>query len=369
VRRLTLNEYIATVQMTLGVDISQEAHDLLPKDVRADGFSNTSYNLNVDLKHIQSYAQLAELITAKMNVLEFSSEFRKSEKVNEKDMAKFIKAMGLWILRGPLEKHEIINYSGISTAVISSGGNFEEIVNYIIQAMIQSPRFIYRIEKQRGDSQNWPVSEYELASRLSYTIWGSSPDKALMEVAKSGGLNNKKIIAEQVDRMVQDPRAITHSKQFLYEWLNLGHLDNLRPSQIVFPNWNAQLANDMRNETLSFFEDVVWKKQLPLSNLFNAQFTYLSPELAKHYGLTETQEGWARYDLSAVPERGGILTQGASRCVAWHGQRSSTGARHHAGPPKSRPITSRHCSKKTRRKKLWWMPCRLRTFGIWFRKI
>ena len=311
VRRLTVHEYIATVKATLGVDIEKEARELLPADLRADGFSNTAYNLGVDLKHIQSYAQLAEIITDKMDVLEFSAQFNDKQKFNEKVMRKLIQNMGTWILRGPLERHEIINYSGVSTAVASSGGDYAEVTRYIIEAMLQSPRFIYRIEKQRGDNQRWPVSEYELASRLSYSIWGASPDKALMEAADSGGLNSQKKVAEQVERMLQDPRAIEHSKRFVYEWLDLDRLDNLRPSQITYPNWTAVLAADMRKETLAYFEEVIWKQQRSIAELFNAQFTYLSPELAKHYGIKNIQDGWSRYDLKEIPERGGLLTQGS----------------------------------------------------------
>jgi len=172
IRRLTVNEYIETVRHTVDVDISGEARQLLPADVRADGFNNTAYNLNVDLKHVESYAQLAEKIVQRMEVLPFVRRFSKRQKFTDKDMEAVISSMGKWILRGPLEEHEIIAYRGISTTVAGGGGNFEEAMAGILEAMLQSPRFIYRIENQRGDGGAWPAGPYELASRLSYDHLG-----------------------------------------------------------------------------------------------------------------------------------------------------------------------------------------------------
>ena len=88
-------------------------------------------------------------------------------------------------------------------------------------------------------------------------------------------------------------------------------MDELKPSPHHFPEWDPTLGPAMREETLAFFQDVVWNQQRPLTDLFNAQVTFLTPELAKHYGLERTGDGLSRYDLHEVPERGGLLTQGS----------------------------------------------------------
>ena len=209
VRRLTVPEYIATVRGAVGVDIADEARKTLPPDLRADGFRNTAYNLNVDLEHVEAYARLAEIIVQRMDVLKFASRFSKSRSLSTDDtMRQTVAAMGKWLLRGPLDDREITNYSGIATTVASAGGDYEAAVRYVIEAMLQSPRFIYRIEKQRGDGTAWPVSPYELASRLSYMIWGGPPDQELMKSADAGELNDPDRVRSQVRRMVKDPRAI-----------------------------------------------------------------------------------------------------------------------------------------------------------------
>jgi hypothetical protein len=312
IRRLTLPEYIATVQATVGVDISKEAIELLPKDLRADGFSNTAYNLGVDLKHIESYAKLAEIIVSKMKPGDFAKRFSKENKFTDDSMKELLEPMGKWILRGPFEEQDLIAYRGISTTVASAGGTHDEAVSLIIEAMLQSPRFIYQIENHHGDGTRWPVSEYELASRMSYIIWGASPDEALTKSADSGALTNPDECAKQIDRMLKDPRAIDRSLQFISDWLNLNRLNNLAPNKDKFPNWDPALAADMRAETLAFFKDIVWTQNRPLTDLLNAQQSHLTPKLAKHYGIkSSVGVPPALTDLTNISHRGGILTHGS----------------------------------------------------------
>lgn len=311
IQRLTVTEYIETVRQAVGIDIAKEAREILPRDLRADGFNNTAYNLNVDLKHVSAYARLAELIVERMDLGDFARRFSKSRKFTDKDMGALISAMGMALLRGPLEDHELIGYRGITTAVAAAGGKFEEAVGFVLEALLQSPRFLYRIERQRGDGTSWPVGEYELASRMSYIIWGGPPDQELMRAAADGSLSSPDTLAAQASRMLADPRAVTKSLQFATQWLNLDRLQHLQPDPARFPDWDPQIAADLRLETLTFFEEVAWSDQAPLSALFNAQFSYLTPRLAAHYGLQSQGPGLARYDLSSTPARGGLLTHGS----------------------------------------------------------
>ncbi len=312
VQRLTLPEYIATVQAAVDVDISQEAEQLLPPDLRADGFRNTAYNLGIDLKHIEAYSKLAEIIVSRMDVLKFSSQFSKSRKLSTDDtMRDHVAAMGKWLFRGPLSGDEVNQFSGIATTVASAGGDFEEAIRYIVQAMLQSPRFVYRIEHQRGDGGRRLLDSFELASRMSYIVWGAPPDQELFAAADHGRLSSREQIESQLQRMTKDPRTIDRSEQFLVEWLNLDRLANLRPNEDRFPEWSPELASDMRRETVAFFREIAWTQNRPLADLLNAQVTFLTPGLAKFYDLKPTSGELARYDLSDVPHRGGLLTQGS----------------------------------------------------------
>lgn len=310
-QRLTRAEYIATVKSAVGVDITKEAMQILPSDLRADGFSNTAYNLNVDLKHIEAYAQLAEIIVNRMDPVQFATRFNKDRSLEDNNIRKLVAEMGKWLLRGPLQDYEITTYRGIASTVAYSGGGYEEAVGLIIEAMLQSPRFIYRIENQRGDGRAYPIGPYELASRMSYILWGAPPDAELFQAAERGEILNRDKCVQQVQRMLKDPRAKDRSLQFISEWLNLSRLDNLNPNSKKYPDWNPRLAEDMRRETLQFAEEVLWNQNRPVADLLNAQVTFLTPELAKHYGISSQSGKNKKYDLSQVPERGGLLTQGS----------------------------------------------------------
>lgn len=316
IRRLTVSEYIETVRSAVGVDIEGQAIQRLPRDLRADGFSNTAYNLNVDMGHVNAYAELAALIVEQIDTQAFALRFHESPKFTDKEMGKLIQSMGRWLLRGPLTEDEVILFRGISTTVASAGGSMDEAVDYIVEAMLQSPRFIYRIEAQNVEGQVAQLSEYELASRLSYAILGGPPDDRLLQAAEAGNLSSPIHLEAQIARLLNDPRAVKRSAQFAFEWLDLGRMDNLRPSPEKFPDWDGRLAQDMRDETLAVFENVVWSESRPLADLLNAQMTFATPALAEHYGLKRKgkapqAEGMIRYDLSSDPSRGGLLTQGS----------------------------------------------------------
>ena len=225
-------------------------------------------------------------------------------------MRTFIERLGRRMLRGPLEEREVDLFRGITTSLVANGGTYEEAVGLVLEAMLQSPRFIYRMENQQAGGR---ISDAEQSVRLSFLLWGAPPDEALNAAADKGQLGNASQLRAQVERMLKDPRAVERSMQFASEWLNLGYLANLRPDKQHFPNWNPALAGDMRTETIAFFKEIVWKQNRPLSDLLNAQFTHLTPGLAKHYGLPTIAEGEGpqRYDLTKVPARGGLLTQGS----------------------------------------------------------
>ena len=222
-RRLTRSEYIETVRVVTGVDISKEAMELLPPDLRADGFTNTAYNLGVDFKHVEAYARLAELIVGRMDVAAFAKRFSRSRSVTQKPIRALIESMGHWVMRGPLRSQDVDLYQGISTTVVATGEGFDASVGYILQAMLQSPRFHYRIEPEGQ------VGSYEIASRLSYMIWGGPPDRELLDAAKGNQLYDSSQIKRQVERMLRDPRAVKQSQTFIAEWLHLDRLDHLQP--------------------------------------------------------------------------------------------------------------------------------------------
>lgn len=203
-----------------------------------------------------------------------------------------------------------------------------------------------------------------------------------MRAADAGDLADRGKLAAQVQRMLKDSRTIDRSSQFLSEWLDLGRLANLRPDAKKFPNWDAQLATDMRDETLAYFREVAWKQNRPLSDLLNAQLTYATPRLAEHYGLTSLSEDISQYDLSSVAGRGGILTQGSvltvggdgasmvsravrsARFVARHGERTAALRQHDTAAYESGPHATRDRRISNRRRELRCLSREIRALGV-----
>ncbi|MDF1850339.1 MAG: DUF1592 domain-containing protein [Verrucomicrobiales bacterium] len=313
-RRLTRSEYAATIRDLFGVELSSEIEATLPPDVRTDGFSNTSYNLTVDLKHIEGYARIAELLAERLDSRAFAKRFSNRLDLTDKGMIPLIEKMGANILRGEMSGEEVALYRGISTSVASAGGDFEDAIATIVEAMVQSPRFLYRVEAVPRGSRPRAAGDFEVASRLSYTIWGSAPDAELLKLADEGRLNREDALRHQVSRMLKDPRAVKQSLVFASEWLHLDRLSFLEPDKKHFPDWKPELAEAMRRETLAYFEEVVWKRKRPLSALLDEPVTFVTPALAEHYGFPPVSgEGnqLVRVDLENRPERGGILTHGS----------------------------------------------------------
>lgn len=266
---------------------------------------------------MEAYASLAETIVSRLDVPRFIGRYSDSLSTGDANLRRIISQAGKWILRGPLTPTETDNFLNVSRAVLKEGGKFEEAVEFVLEAMLQSPRFLYRMENEQTKGQPRPVSDYELASRLSYILWGGPPDEELMQAADRGDLSDERKLNQQVDRMLQDPRAVDRSSRFLYEWLDLDRMDYLRPNRKHFPKWDPVLADDMRRETLEFFREVAWRQRRPLWDLLNAQVTFVTPRLAKHYGIKQDgkqrqpSDQLGKLDVSQIPGRGGLLTHGS----------------------------------------------------------
>ncbi len=275
-RRLTREEYIATVRAATGVELDKDALRQIPPDQRAEGFTNTAYHLTVDLRHIQAYASLSRIIADRMDPAPLLA---KGQNTDDESLRAMIDRAAARILRAPPSDQEIDAY----LALARDEADATAAARLVVQAMLQSPRFLYRIESQQGDGRPKPVTPHELASRLSYLVWGSAPDEELRRAAAESGLATDDEIARQVDRLLADPRAVDRSLSFARDWLDLDRLDAMRPGTKRFPDWTPELSADLKAETLAYFREVVWVEKLPLARLHNAPFTFVSPRLTRHY--------------------------------------------------------------------------------------
>ncbi|MEM9702008.1 MAG: DUF1592 domain-containing protein, partial [Planctomycetota bacterium] len=190
--------------------------------------------------------------------------------------------------RRPATDLEVQRLAALVEAVVEDGRTYEQGVQLALQAVLCSPHFLFRIERDPTDARPGEplgISDYELASRLSYFLWSSMPDEELLTLAAQGRLNDDETLARQVDRMLADPKATALVSGFFAQWLNLQLLDEFEPDGRRFGNlWTTATKAAMRRETELFCEEIV-REDLPITTFLNADFTYVNPRLAEFYGV------------------------------------------------------------------------------------
>jgi hypothetical protein len=195
-----------------------------------------------------------------------------------------------------------------------SGGNFDDGIRAGVARVLSSPYFLYRIEK---DPPNAPagvahaVSDFELASRLSFFLWSSVPDDKLLEVAAAGRLREPSVFAEQVHRMLGDDRTDALVENFTGQWLQLRNLEaKVVPDLLLFPDFDDNTRKGFRKETELFFGYILRDDRSTLE-LLNADYTFLNERLARNYGIKGVYGPQFRKVKLTDPNRRGLLGQGS----------------------------------------------------------
>jgi hypothetical protein len=189
---------------------------------------------------------------------------------------------------------------------------FEGGVRSSIEAILSSPHFIFRLERAPGAGRpgNYRVSDIDLASRLSFFLWGTVPDKELVNVATSGQLSNLAVLEKQTRRMLKDPRAEALGERFAAMWLRLQDIDKVKPDPNFYPNFDDNIADMMRQETIMFFNNLV-REDRSLMELYTADYTFANERLARHYGIPGVAGNHFRMVKYPDTRRRGILGQGS----------------------------------------------------------
>jgi hypothetical protein len=166
---------------------------------------------------------------------------------------------------------------------------------------------LYKLEQPAPGTKAAPVSQLELAARLSYFLWSSLPDEELRRAAEQGTLADEKVFLAQTKRMLKDPKSERLALQFACQWLHVRDFDqNDDKNESLYPEF-ATLKDDMHEETVRFFADMIQNDGSVL-DLLNADHTFLNEALAKHYGITGIQgDGWQRVEGIKAKGRGGVL--------------------------------------------------------------
>lgn len=322
IRRLTRTEYNNSVRDLFGFE-SMDVADGFPEEEEMLGFNNQAASLQISPVHVEDFMHAAEAVARQAVSEQYEAIVGTTpDALTEADLHAFIARFGMKIWRRPLEPAEQL-------ALEALAGQAEELmteqpwgiasVEVVLRALLQSPNFLFRIEVGEPMAERPGVARltpFELATRLSYLIWQSTPDDALLDAALSGRLQTAEDVALQTRRMMDDPRARPALMDFFDQWLRVNHLDEVDPDPEYVEGFDPALVPLFREETHRFIESLVWGEDTDLRQLLTGPFTYVNEALAQHYGLDHLiDEGLAGEDFVRVEldgeTRQGVLTQAA----------------------------------------------------------
>jgi len=206
-----------------------------------------------------------------------------------------------------------------------NGGSFDVGVEQIVMGVLASPEFLYRSIRgvnARNASAEVPLTDLELASRLSFFLWNTGPDDSLLALAAAGGLSKPGALDKEVTRMMADPKASSLVTSFAMKWLNLADLDAVKPDPMIFPDFTEQLRRDFSKEVEYFLKSVLLEDR-SVVDLLTADYTFLNERLARHYGISRVFGPQFRQVTLTEKERWGLLGKGAVLLRTSYGDRTS----------------------------------------------
>jgi mono/diheme cytochrome c family protein len=224
--------------------------------------------------------------------------------------------------RRPVTADDLAPLMELYEAARKDGSTFDAGIEQALRLVLASPKFLFRVETPPAASRAEPVSDLELASRLSFFLWSSIPDDELLKVAEQGRLDEPAVLQAQVERMLKDPRSRALVDSFASQWLRLRNLRSHTPIARDFPNFDNELREAFRIETELFFESII-REDRSVLDLLNADYTYVNERLARHYGIPNVYGSHFRRVTVTQDARRGLLGQGSILTVTSYPNRTS----------------------------------------------
>jgi hypothetical protein len=309
-RRMTRIEYDNTVRTLFGIKAGVAA-ELFPADEEQFGFDNSAEGRGLNGALAEGYLHAAErLAKDAVTRLDTLLPCAAGGKGDAACLEEFLNGFGQRAWRRPLEAAEKDNLRQVFTAGKASG-TFADGLDAVIQVMLLAPQFLYREERgvEEAGKSYLRLTSWELASRLSFLLWGGMPDDELYAAARDGKLSTREEVEAQARRMLKDDRAFAMMKNFYGQWLELRPLDSLDKEADAFPQWKETIGPLMRQETETLVENVL-RADGKLSTMLTAKYTFMNGPLAAFYGTAGvTGDAFQKVDVNPA-QRAGIVTQG-----------------------------------------------------------
>lgn len=226
--------------------------------------------------------------------------------------------------RRPATDDELARLASIVDKTVQAGESYEVGLQTALSAILISPHFLFKVEEPatKLGAQYPLLSEFELASRLSFFLWSSTPDRELLSLASKNQLRQPGVLGAQLDRMIRDDRARDFVRNFAGQWLTLRKLDNFVPNEGKFPDWNSQIRDLSRTETYYLFMYVL-RENMSVLRLLDADFSFMNETLARFYGVPGIDgDKFQKVSLKGQ-KRMGLLTHASVLAVTSNPTRTS----------------------------------------------
>jgi hypothetical protein len=322
--RLTNVEYSRTVTDVLGEPLDAATRYSFPADPTQHGFDNNVVLLQISPTHADRYATAAETIAtatladparrALLAACDLST--------GGACLQTMTKQVGRRLFRRPLTADELSGYTSLASAGAIASDPLSGPAT-VLEAMLQSPHFLYRVQLGAADPKRVGIvglTGFELATRLSFLLLGTTPSDALLDQAQNGGLDTAAGAGGVVKQMLADPPARRGVKRFYEQWLPLDEISGPTADSGRVPHiGDTALAADLVEETSRFVDDVFWDSGGTVPDILTARYTFVNANLAKVYGLAAPAAGvWQKVTFDAGSTRAGFLTQGSVMAAGSH---------------------------------------------------
>ncbi|HEY0708256.1 MAG TPA: DUF1592 domain-containing protein [Polyangia bacterium] len=320
-RLLTRHEYAQTTVDLLGVPLPQV--DNLPVETVVDGFDNNAPAAAVTSRHIDEYLATAERLAVQAVT---TNKFRLAACAGNAGCDRtFINSFGRKAFRRPLTNEEVERYAKLFDTTVT-GSSFDKGMELVIRAMLSSPNFLYRSELgEKAPDGTFKLTGYEVATAVSYLLWGTTPDDMLLDAAKAGTLDTPQGLETQAKRLIADKRSRPAIASFYRQWLGTDGLLFTNKDTTIYPTFTDAVRKSMLEEQDAFVNSVIFEGTGKMPELFTAKYIFANQALAQFYGMPGGGgPTMTKMTVPATnPTRGGLLTLGAVVGMHAHSNESS----------------------------------------------
>lgn len=328
-RLMNESQYRNTIESVFETDlkiVGQFEPDMRQEGLAAVGSSQTSIGATGYERYYAMAGRIAKQVTSTENWSQnMACSSSEQTKYDENCARSIIKTYGEKLYRRQWTDQEIDLWVKVGQTAMGHEGQFNHAMASVLEGMLSSPEFLFVIDSvQENDGEISQLTGYAKAARLSYLLWNSSPDQALLDAAAQGELETKAGLKIQVDRLLASPNFHNGARAFFEDFLHLSNFKTLEKDRIIYPSFTNQVANDAKEQILRYMDYHLIEKQKPYPSIFTETETFVTRPLGAIYGLPVTvKTGWEKVKFSDKDPRAGLMSHIGFMALHAHPGRSS----------------------------------------------